>query len=351
MFSQENESSEMDNEKNDFAELCECIWDRIISEKSIIDWEDFDYVRKRVTISAMTSWNICVKSNSYAEARRRVATFHSNAVQNNIFVLSALYDTAELKWREFRNDKTEFVLVEVKDFNGNPRACAYRYGETPDSSSLRKLVELTQNHSLLNRLQNVSFLCSSNNKTDHLLETINESHPQELKMPREYPVSYKTLERVYDYHLCGVENKQRECTLKKKLWKYPILLLIHDRIDICLRKNKLYLETEDKTIAGLILTIVDAYEDTTDLSTVDMYVFSFCVQNAVDIVSCYYDDKKEFDFLVLVFGEPDLIEFICKHVDEIDSSYKKKQTMVTMVSLGLFVAYSRYVFFSNLLGK
>lgn len=69
--------------------------------------------------------------------------------------LLPLLDAAELKWREYRNDKNIIASAEVKTVNGKPLVIAYLKDESPENSSAFKpFSDLMQSPEIQERLKN-----------------------------------------------------------------------------------------------------------------------------------------------------------------------------------------------------
>ena len=69
--------------------------------------------------------------------------------------LLPLLDAAELKWREYRNDKNIIASAEVKTVNGKPLVIAYLKDEsTENSSAFKPFSDLMQSPEIQERLKN-----------------------------------------------------------------------------------------------------------------------------------------------------------------------------------------------------
>ena len=106
--------------KEHFIALCECIMNRYFSGKEL-SVLDAAFAKNKVANAALLGWDACLKSKTYAEARKAAYKIASEYFDNDPHIKSALLDAIELKWREFRDDNEHFEAVKVTEIDGKTR--------------------------------------------------------------------------------------------------------------------------------------------------------------------------------------------------------------------------------------
>lgn len=117
--------------KRHFAEICECIWDRIESQDKQDEKTAFAMC-KIVAQLVMLAWNTSIKHKSYADYRKSLEQSAEQICGGNSRAMQSLMNAAELKWHEYRDDREPIVSVDVKQIEGKPHAVAYFKDERPD---------------------------------------------------------------------------------------------------------------------------------------------------------------------------------------------------------------------------
>jgi len=109
--------------KEHFAEICECIWNRILSEEKM-DEETANEMRECTAQFALLAWNMSNLYRSLADTKKSLQRFADQYYDGLSDATDPMFDAAELKWREYREDNRIIASVEVKTVNGKPRAIA-----------------------------------------------------------------------------------------------------------------------------------------------------------------------------------------------------------------------------------
>ena len=142
--------------KKHFAEICECIWNKIQGEEKL-DRETAKGMRKFVANYTMVAWNACIAQKSFANVKKFLNKFADENFNGDKCALLPLLDAAELKWREYRDDKDIISYAEVKQINGKPQAIAYLKDECPEvSAAVSPFHNFMQSPEVQERLRNIS---------------------------------------------------------------------------------------------------------------------------------------------------------------------------------------------------
>ena len=85
--------------KRHFAELCECIWDKIESLGQV-DSENAESMRQIVVNFAMIAWDMSLIHKSFPDTKKVLREFAAENYESSPCALIPLLETAELKWHE-----------------------------------------------------------------------------------------------------------------------------------------------------------------------------------------------------------------------------------------------------------
>ncbi len=338
--------------KEHFAALCECIWDRLLAEKGITDGEEAKYVREEVVLSAIMGWNICVTSETLAEARKKARATPAEILRHNEYSLPALLDAVELKWREYRDDKIPFAFAELREVDGKPRSCAYYFGETPDSPHLKNVLDLAMQPETIARLLKAA---TSPDKLEKEIDNLILDHCDvllpELKEIADskdewlIPLSREELERSLEFVLWEQKTRQKRSDILNLFQLFPYLVTSCDKLDEDLketakqRTKKIEGSAYPGTIPELILAVWKAYSPTTPPPSAASSFLRDSIHRASDLVSQFFKKGPNFKSL----EEPELIEFICDHVAAMGlPKGKQRQTMKVLVAWGLMISDTRH---------
>ena len=144
------------NTKQHFAEICECIWDKIRQQEKL-DKKTASAMRRFVANFTMIAWNACIMQKTYSDVKKFLNKFAKEKFGGEYPALQSLLDAAELKWREYRDDKDIISYVEVKQINGKPQAIAYLKDECPEiSAAVSPFHNFMQSPEVQERLRNIS---------------------------------------------------------------------------------------------------------------------------------------------------------------------------------------------------
>ncbi|MBO7329089.1 MAG: hypothetical protein J6W00_10010 [Lentisphaeria bacterium] len=143
-----------ENTKQHFAEICECIWDKIQQQEKL-DKKAAAAMRRFIANFTMIAWNACIMQKTYSDVKKFLTKFAEEKFGGEHHALQSLLDAAELKWREYRDDKDIISYAEVKQINGKPQAIAYLKDESPDvSAAFKPFHDLMNSPEIQERLKN-----------------------------------------------------------------------------------------------------------------------------------------------------------------------------------------------------
>ena len=123
-----------ENTKKHFAEICECLWDKAQYQENL-DKEVVSAMRKFIATFTMIAWNACIKQKTYSDVKKFLNKFTEENFGSGHSASQYVFDAAELKWREYREDTDTIASVDVKNVNGKPQAIAYLTDENPKKST------------------------------------------------------------------------------------------------------------------------------------------------------------------------------------------------------------------------
>ena len=346
--------------KQHFAELCECIWDRIENQDKL-DGKAAFAMRKIVAQFAMLAWNMSIQHKSYAEFRKSLTQFAEQNYEGNPRAMQPLMDAAELKWHDYRDDREPIASVDVKQVDGKPRAVAYFKDERPDSAengflAFLQFMESPENQE---RLKNTPPEKREEEKS-RIADEYFAMHPGAADVEDddddskfgdsfEYPMSYEELENLYEHTLRGVEKESKLEILKELLEYQPFLVpLCKDAEDRFEKSEKIY-EKEQKTgetakypgsVPELILTLLTAFTDDTDLEPYDDKLFKEYLRDGKKLVKALLED--EFDNEIRFEPEQNMLHFIVDRVRELGLPEKEfKKQLGILLAWGLILGDTR----------
>lgn len=122
--------------KQHFAEICECLWDKAQYQEKL-DKEVVSAMRKFIANFTMIAWNACIMQKTYSDVKKFLKKFTEENFGSGHSASQYVFDAAELKWREYREDTDTIASVDVKVVDGKPQAIAYLKDECPEKSSAR----------------------------------------------------------------------------------------------------------------------------------------------------------------------------------------------------------------------
>ena len=120
--------------KQHFAEICECLWDKAQYQENL-DKEFVSAMRRFIATFTMIAWNSCVKQKTYSDVKKFLNKFTEENFGSGHSASQYVFDAAELKWREYREDTDTIASIDVKNVNGKPQAIAYLTDENPQKST------------------------------------------------------------------------------------------------------------------------------------------------------------------------------------------------------------------------
>ena len=124
-----------DQTRQHFTEICECIWNKILSEQKL-DKKTAASMRQFVANFSMMAWNMSLISPSLEATRTQLLQFAKQMYNGDHCAVSPMYDAAELKWHEYRDDKGFIARAEVLHLNGIPALIVTLKGEDPEIESV-----------------------------------------------------------------------------------------------------------------------------------------------------------------------------------------------------------------------
>ena len=110
--------------KQHFAEICECLWDKAQYQEKL-DKEVVSAMRKFIANFTMIAWNACIMQKTYSDVKKFLKKFTEENFGSGHSASQYVFDAAELKWREYREDTDTIASVDVKVVDGKPQAIAY----------------------------------------------------------------------------------------------------------------------------------------------------------------------------------------------------------------------------------
>ena len=145
-----------ENTKQHFAEICECIWDKIQQQEKL-DKKTASAMRRFIVNFTMIAWNACIMQKTYSDVKKFLNKFAEEKFGGEHPARQSLLDAAELKWREYRDDKDIISYVEIKQINGKPQAIAYLKDECPEiSAAVSPFHNFMQSPEVQERLRNIT---------------------------------------------------------------------------------------------------------------------------------------------------------------------------------------------------
>lgn len=344
--------------KRHFAELCECIWDKIESLGQV-DSENAESMRQIVVNFAMIAWNMCLIHKSFPDTKKVLREFAAENYESSQCALIPLLETAELKWHEYPNDKETITSVEVKIVNGKPKAMAYLKGERPEIDSVSDAFKtFMDSPEIQKRLKNtapenieeeIGKVIADYNASLPVSDDDTDDDDHECEGLFGYPLSYEELEKLYEHTLRGVEKESKLEILKELLEYQPFLAPLCQDADACFEKSEKIYEKERKTgetakypgsVPELILTLLTAFTDDTDLEPYDEKRFKEYLRDGKKLVKALLED--EFDNAIRFEPEQNMLHFIVDRIRELGLQEKEfKKQLGILLAWGLILGDTR----------
>ena len=347
--------------KRHFAEICECIWDRIESQDKQDEKAAFAMC-KIVAQLVMLAWNTSIKHKSYAEFKKSLAQSAEQICGGNSRAMQSLMDAAELKWHDYRDDREPIVSVDVKQIEGKPHAVAYFKDERPDiaANGFLAFLQFMQSPENQERLKNTPPE-KREEEMSRIADEYKAMHPEadvsdddddddsEFEGMFEYPMSYEELEDLYEHTLGGVEKEYKLEILKELLKFQPFLAPLCKDAEACFEKSEKIYEKEQKTgkvakypgsVPELILTLLTAFTGDTDLEPYDEDRYKEYLRAGKKLVKALSED--EFDSAIRFEPEQAMLHFIVDRIGEFglpEKEYKKQ--LGILLAWGLLLGDTR----------
>lgn len=168
----------------------------------------------------------------------------------------------------------------------------------------------------------------------------------------EYPIALNTFEAMFEYTLRNIGQEDKKKVLSDLLRFYPVLGPVCDNLEHDLAESERFrtdqMSSGESLVFGgtapdLIMTITGSFTPTLDFPSFEKDYFKICKQDAKELVTAYWKDRKHFDARIHSFEEPYLIEFICDRVITFDLPKEKKKTvMQALVAWGILLSCARH---------
>ena len=299
-----------DKTRKHFAEICECIWNRIAYQEHMDpSSEDAESMYRMVARFVMFAWNTCNSAKSLLDAQRKVRRYAARHWEGHDAALMPLMDTVELKWRGYREDKGFILRTEVDFETGTPKAVAFVKED---------------------------LLTDEGIKDDDLTEGIYE-----------YPISLDTFRAIYYQTVWLTEVEYKKEILNGVLKQYPMLE------PLCQNANKYFAETERQvleyeddeipdypgSVPELIIAIANIYSPTTSCPHFGPEKLK-SINDAGKIIAKHF--MKTGDSPFGGFPEPSLLGYIGACIERFKlPKTKLKKTVETLFAWGMLLCEAR----------
>ena len=337
-----------DNTRQHFAEICECICNKIIAEYHIPPEKEAE-TWTNVAIWARIAWNICVLHKSYpaiqSEIRKQIRVISNDAIP---YGPTVMMDVAELKWRGYRDDYKEIGKAEVKTISGYPRAIAYFPGETPDFARFERFTdEYLKTPEVQEYLKGVpadqrimeTQRLTSEYLSKHRAELMQNDDGKEYHYDNgiyDFPIKTSALDHLLTEMVWGTPRKAKMNFFKDILSLNPGLSAISKDAEKCFllteQKQKRAYETHTTydvrtgtayfgTVPELILAIIKAYFPTTKMPHLTSEALRERSPMAIVLISAYAQQNQELvNDICSKSKEPGLFQFIAQHLSTFNLS-------------------------------
>jgi len=337
--------------KQHFAEICECIWNKIESQDNL-DRKTADSMRKIVANFAMTAWNMSLAHSSIGELKKSLKKFAEANYEGSPCAMIPLMDAAELKWREYRHDTDFIVKADVEISNGKPHAVAYLKGERPDiDNATGQFQSFMNSPAIQERMKHIP--------PDKLEEEISKivaeynaslpksDEPEDGTEERDFPITRDELDFAYDFTSKQAPQDIKKEILKELLSIQPFLAPLCENayqnlvIPVAFSENQ-KIPFTGNTIPDIILTLASVYMPDTNLMKFDKKAQRQLMDIAKDVVSDFIADREKFEETLESFPEPELYAFLAETLDKFNLSPKDfKRNLTVLMMWGFMIEEAR----------
>ncbi len=352
--------------KQSFAEICERIWKKILSEEKMdveSAWSMCDFVTHLV----MVSWNACVNSDELDDAKDIALHYASEYYDEDQNVVDALLNAASIKWYDYGDDDS---IIEETDFgmvNEKPRGIAYLRGEYIDkdlaSNSIERLqmspgfqrdmkyVSTAKRKEAFEEIKAEYYdLVHGKNECSVVLENEvdQDSFGEKLERLYDYPLERATLDHMYNRILKESPLDSNRYTIRELLQENPSLVpACMDYRENFRQNERARIETKTKgvpfsypgSVAELAIAIEAVYAITAGGFWRITPSLIMKERNVADsLVSQFLRSKPRFQEKIRKMKEPNLIKFICENVVKLKLPPKEeKNAMGALLAWGLAI--------------
>ena len=340
-----------ENTKQHFAEICECIWNKIQGQEKL-DRKTAVAMRNFVVNFSMVAWNACIIQKSFADVKKFLHKFTEENFNGDQCALLPLLDAAELKWREYRNDKNIIASAEVKTVNGKPQVIAYLKDESPEiSSAFKPFRDLMQSPEIQERLKNTPPE-KLNEGIGKIVAEYNASLPppapftlddddDEEDWDSDYmPISPEDLKYAYEYTLSDVSIKDKTEMLSEFLKYHPFLAPLCKDMKQQFENSK----RNGGSVADLILSVLAVVSRDIELPICDNSILDDFREEAKGLTTDFLADSDDFQDSLTGYSEMFLLDFIADKVAGFNLETKQlKKTLNTLFAWGLLIEKERLI--------
>ena len=336
--------------KQDFANLCDRICSKFRSEQVVTPDMEVN-VRRIVSQLAMVAWNTCIISKSLEEAKAGAMKMAKPMYGDSIYTEMIISSAASIKWHDYIDDTAIIASISVENENGQPKTIAHLKGERPgDEAVTAGFQKFMDSPEVQERLRNISpdkiddeirkIVAEYNAK----LPTVPQESGEDISdEPIEHPISRETLERMYQRILWETPLRLKKEMMKGLLMNQPFLKPLckgyEEEFKVTERKlDKGKTQSYPGSVPEMIIAIVDAYYASVDLNQIDKDFVGDFNDAANLLVKTFMESKDDLHDMVGLYEEPNLIEFICKHVSQFKLPEKmQRKTMRDLLAWGLAI--------------
>ncbi|MBQ8756085.1 MAG: hypothetical protein IJZ19_13710 [Lentisphaeria bacterium] len=309
-------------------------------------------MRQFVANFTMVAWNACIAQKTFADVKKFLNKFADENFDGDPCALLPLLDAAELKWREYRNDKNIIASAEVKTVNGKPQVIAYLKDESPEiSSAFKPFHDLMQSPEVQERLKNtppekleeeIGKIVAEYNASlpPPVPFTIDDDDDEEDWDSDYMPISPEDLEYAYEYTLSDVSIKDKTEMLSEFL-KYHRFLA-----PLCKDMKQQFENSERNggSVADLILSVLAVVSRDIELPICDNSILDDFREEAKGLTTDFLTDIDDFQDSLTGYSEMFLLDFIADKVAGFNLETKQlKKTLNTLFAWGLLIEKERLI--------
>ena len=340
-----------ENTKNHFAEICEYIWNKIQGQEKL-DRKTAAAMRNFVVNFSMVAWNACIIHNTFADAKKFLHKFADENFDGDQCALLPLLDAAELKWREYRNDKNIIAGAEVKTVNGKPQVIAYLKDECPEvSAAFKPFHDLMQSPEVQERLKNtppekleeeIGKIIAEYNASLPAVTPDEDWFEGNDEDEGEYrPIGGEELHEIYQRIQCNYSRKEKKGCLKEIIDTFPFLSILNPLSDKNFKtsgKNK----TGEDLLSNLIITIFSAFVQDTALPMADEDDYSHFLEEAEALADDFIQDEDDFYYAIQIRSESAVLSFIAETVAKLNLPTEEyRRTLSVLLTWGVMLECAR----------